>query len=110
MSHQTLLNVETYPASKRSEIFEQMHESQNWLKIEHDGWHLPAIEEPKEDCGKWLTKGCLNHENHHGEFKGKIFVKTFQKSCYRASCMTCYKKWMGRESNKATRSNSRINN
>ena len=98
---------ETYPAFKRSnnrtEIFEQMHESQNWASIEHDGWHLPAIDEPKEDCGKWMTKGCLDHAKHHGEFKGKVFIKTFQKSCYRASCQICYKKWMARESNKATR-------
>ncbi len=60
----------TYPASKRSEIFEQMHEAQNWLTIENDGWHLPATKEPKEDCGKWLTKGCnlivsLLHYNHN---------------------------------------------
>ena len=94
----------TYPASKRSEIFEQMHEAQNWLTIEHDGWHLPATKEPKDDCGKWLTKGCLNVPAHKNtEFPGKVFIKTFQKSCYRASCEICYKKWMARESNKATR-------
>jgi len=94
----------TYPASKRSEIFDQMHEAQNWVTIEHDGWHLPSVEEPKADCGKWLTKGCLNVHAHKGtEFEGKVFVKTFQKSCYRASCMTCFRKWMARESNKATR-------
>ena len=98
---------ETYPAFKRSndrtELFEQMHESQNWASIEHDGWHLPAIDEPKDDCGKWMTKGCLDHKKHHGEYEGKVFIKTFQKSCYRASCQICYKKWMARESNKATR-------
>ena len=27
----------TYPASKRSEIFEQLHESSNWYTIEQDG-------------------------------------------------------------------------
>lgn len=99
--------LEGYPAFKRSndrtEIFEHMHESQNWLTVEHDGWHMPAIDEPKEDCGKWLAKGCLDHTKHHGEFKGKVFIKTFQKSCYRASCQICYRKWMARESNKATR-------
>ena len=99
---------EPYPASKRSEIFDQMHESSNWLTIEYDGWHLPATEEPKEDCGKWLTKGCLDyleHENcNHGkEHYGKVFVKSFQKSCYRAACMTCCKKWLARESNKSKR-------
>ncbi len=99
-----------YPASKRSEqknaIFEQMHNSTNWYTIQEDGWHLPAIDEPKEDCGKWLTKGCLDylaHEkcNHAKEHYGKVFVKSFQKSCYRAICMTCFKKWMARESNKS---------
>ena len=94
----------TYPASKRSEIFEQMHESSNWLDIEHDGWHLPATEDKREDCGKWLTKGCLNVKAHAGtQFAGKVFIKTFQKSCFRSSCELCYKKWMGRESSKATR-------
>jgi len=98
------LKLETYPASKRSEIFEQMHLSQNWQSAQHDGWHLPAIEPPKEDCGKWLTKGCLNVPGHaETEHRGKVFIKTFQKSCFRASCQTCYRKWMGRESNKATR-------
>ncbi len=31
-----------YPASERSILFEQMHCSQNWFTISHDGWHLPA--------------------------------------------------------------------
>jgi len=98
------LKLETYPASKRSEIFEQMHESQDWLTVEHDGWHLPAVEEPKEDCGKWMTKGCLNVPAHAGtKYAGRVYIKTFQKSCYRASCQICYKKWMARESNRATR-------
>jgi len=94
----------TYPASKRSEIFDQIHESSNWYTIEHDGWHLPATKEAHDWCGKWYTKGCLNvkaHERTNAEGKG--FVKTFQRSCYRAVCEVCYKKWMARESNKATR-------
>jgi len=89
---------QTYPAFKRSnertEIFEQIHESNNWLTIENEGWHLPAIDEPKEDCGKWMAKGCLNYKKHHGEFAGKVYIKTFQKSCYRSSCQICYKKWI----------------
>jgi len=96
--------LESYPASKRSEIFDLMHESQNWYSIEQDGWHLPGIAEEREDCGKWLTKGCLNVPAHvKSEFPGKVFIKTFQKSCYRASCEKCFKKWMARDSNKATR-------
>jgi hypothetical protein len=93
-----------YPASKRSEIFEQMHESTNWFSIQYDNWHLPGTDDKKEDCGKWLTKGCLNVEAHSkSEYKGKIYIKTFQKSCYRADCEICYKKWMAREANKSTR-------
>jgi len=94
----------TYPASKRSKFFEKIHESSNWFSIHHDDWHLPGVLEPREDCGKWLTKGCLNVAAHAGsEFAGKVFIKTFQKSCFRAACEICYKKWMGREANKATR-------
>ena len=96
--------VETYPASKRSEIFEQMHESTNWRTTEYSGWHLPATKEPHEWCGQWATRGCLNVLAHKGtECEGKGYVKTFQRSCYRADCEICYKKWMARESNKATR-------
>jgi len=94
----------TYPVSKRSEIFDQLHESSNWYTIEQDGWHLPATKEQREDCGKWLTKGCLDVFAHKNtEYSGKVFIKTFQKSCYRADCEVCFKKWMAREANKATR-------
>ncbi len=94
----------TYPASKRSEIFEQMHEATNWYTIEQDDWHLPATKEAHEWCGKWSTVGCLNVIAYKGTFaEGKGFVKTFQRSCYRADCEICYKKWNSRESNKATK-------
>jgi len=94
----------TYPASKRSEIFDQLHESSNWYTIEQDGWHLPATEEAHDWCGKWYTKGCLNVEAHKGtECEGKGYVKTFQRSCYRADCEVCEPKWRARESNKATK-------
>ena len=98
------MSLQMYPASKRSEIFDVMHESQNWFSIEHDGWKLPATKEKREDCGKWFTKGCLNVSAHNGtEYPGKVYIKSFQKSCYRAACEVCYKKWMARDSNKATR-------
>ena len=93
----------TYPASKRSEIFEQMHDG-NWYTIEYDGWHLPATKESHDWCGEWCAKGCLNVEAHTGtECEGKGYVKTFQRSCYRADCVICESKWRARESNKATR-------
>ena len=94
----------TYPASKRSEIFEQMHEATNWYTIEEDGWRLPATKEAHDWCGNWSTMGCLNVKAHENtEAYGKAFVKTFQRSCYRAVCEICYKKWMARNSNKSTR-------
>jgi hypothetical protein len=104
MSQRTI----AYPASERSknslEILEELHRSSNWHVVEQDGWHLPATKEKRDDCGKWQTKGCLNVSAHVGSaWEGKVFVKSYQKSCYRADCEICYKKWMGRESNKATR-------
>ena len=88
----------------RSEIFEQMHESQNWFFIEERGWHLPATKDPHDWCGEWSFRGCLNIPGHrNSECQDKVFVKTFQKSCFRADCSTCWKKWLGRESNKSTR-------
>jgi len=98
------MNLQMYPASKRSEIFDVMHESQNWYTIQQDGWHLPGTKDAREDCGKWFTKGCLNVSAHNGtEYPGKVYIKSFQKSCYRGGCEVCYKKWMARDSNKATR-------
>jgi len=91
-------------STKRSEIFEKMHESSNWFYIENHGWHLPATKEPHDWCGSWTWKGCLNTSGHNKtECKNKVFIKTFQKSCYRADCSTCWKKWLARESNKATK-------
>lgn len=103
--------LEGYPALKRSnfseyedkyDVFSDLHDSTNWFRIQEDGWHLPGTETKKEDCGRWLTKGCLDVANHvHGDYKGKIYIKTFQKSCYRADCELCFKKWMARQSGKA---------
>ena len=88
----------------RNEIFNQMHDSQNWFIIDHDGWHLPATKDAHEWCGSWAYLGCLNVQGHaNTECEGKGFVRTFQRSCYRADCEICWKKWLARESNKATR-------
>lgn len=97
-----------YPAStrseNRSEIFDQMHNSQNWFIINEDGWHLPATLEKHDWCDSWFYRGCLNVDGHKNTVcEGKGFLKTFQRSCFRADCETCYKKWNGRESNKSTR-------
>jgi len=95
-----------YPAFERSKFDGIMETIQatNGKEISHHGWKLPATQPPKEDCGKWKFKGCLDVKAHgNSEFKNKIFVKTFQKSCFRACCELCVKKWAGREANKATR-------
>ena len=98
----------TYPASKRtetrSEIFEQQHGSQNWFSIECAGWHLPATKEKHDWCGSWSYRGCLNMDGHAGTvYEGHGFLKTYERSCFRADCEYCFKKWLGRQSNKATR-------
>ena len=108
MIQKILESFDSYPAFKRtenrSEIFEQMHGSTNWFTIEHDGWKLPATEEKHDWCGLWSYRGCLNVQGHKDtECHGKGFLKTYQRSCYRASCELCWKKWLARESNKATK-------
>ena len=95
------------PASEQSKIAEYIEEHQfltNWQNIEHDGWRLPATKEPHYWCGIWKTVGCLNATSHQNLGYGKrVYVKQFQRSCYRGACRTCYQKWIARESNKATR-------
>ncbi len=103
MNHQI---HESYPALERTN-FDLMMESiqtTNGKEITHNGWKLPSTKPKKDDCGEWRFKGCLDVKAHEkSDFKGKIFIKTFQKCCFRASCELCVKKWAGREANKATR-------
>jgi len=76
----------------------------NWYEIEYDGWKLPGTAEAHYWCGNWKTLGCLNEEEHSKlGFSNKIFVRTFQESCFRAVCKKCYKKWIGRAADKATK-------
>lgn len=64
-------------------------------------WTLPGIEEKKEDCGKWLRKGCFNLKCHPDH---KAHVIQTKKSCFRAKCEYCWlEKWLARESTRATR-------
>jgi len=74
----------------------------NWETIEYNGWTLPATQDPHWWCGMWNTKGCLHTEDHQ-EQKGKAFVRRYQRSCFRPVCKTCWEKWIGRQSNVATR-------
>ena len=94
------------PASKQSEpdFFEEHQFMTNWDIIEEDGWKLPATAEPHCWCGIWKTEGCLHEDDHERLGYGKrVYVKQFQRSCYRAVCKTCYKKWIARQANQATR-------
>lgn len=100
------------PAFKQSKIPEGYNEeffwkyqfNTNWDTIQHDSWGLPATGEPHEDCGVWQRMGCPNVNGHKclGQ-KGKIYVRQYQRSCFRAICKKCYKKWIGRGANRATR-------
>jgi len=91
---------ETYPALKRSKKNSMIKEGLNQNEIEENGWHLPGQEPKKADCGKWSFMGCLNKHKHPGH---KIFLKPFQKSCFRADCEKCCYKWLGRSASKATK-------
>jgi len=88
---------------------EHSHEISNWYVVSHDGWHLPSTEEQKVTCGQWSTLGCLDSKEHgkirlDGQsYAGKVYVKHFQKSCFRADCKKCYLKWAAREAHKAAR-------
>jgi len=95
------------PASKQSKVEQYIEEHKfftNWVNVEHDGWRLPATQEPHYWCGIWKSEGCLNREGHEKLGKGRrVYLKQYQRSCYRGSCRTCYRKWIAREANKATR-------
>jgi len=95
----------------RTQLLLDTRNSSNWKQISHDGWALPGSEEKHDWCGNWLWEGCLNI-SAHGDPKqtaldgqsrsGKIYVRHFQRSCYRACCEYCVEKWLARESNAVT--------
>jgi len=64
-------------------------------------WTLLGLDESRDYCGNWLTKGCFNTSMHP---KGLPFVRRFKRSCFRANCEKCWlEKWLARESSRATR-------
>lgn len=100
------------PASKRTisilstvvSFVEEYQFCTNWDDIEHEGWKLPATREKHYWCGLWKTVGCLNEKLHEKLGKGKrVYIKQFQRCCYRASCKECYTKWIARQADVATR-------
>jgi len=101
----SLVNIQGNPVSKRTKTQEILdsRDSSNWNEVEFEEWKLPGTEEPHDWCGNWVWKGCMYSLDHHAEHKGKIFVKHFQRSCYRASCQECVLKWISREANAVTR-------
>jgi len=89
----------TYPAFKQSKK-SLIKCGLNADSIEVDGWHLPGQKEKRDFCGLWSFMGCLKTEKHSN---GKIFLKPFEKSCFRADCVKCCFKWLGREASKASK-------
>jgi hypothetical protein len=52
----------------------------------------------------WQTFGCLNSKEHQRLGKGnRIYIKQYQRSCYRSSCKECYLKWISRQANASTK-------
>ncbi len=70
---------------------------------------MPAIKDPHYWCGRWNSKGCLHTEDHQSH-NGKIYVRRYQRSCFRPSCRICWEKWIGRQSNVSTRKVERYAN
>jgi len=94
------------PASERSNstFFDEYKFLTNWETVECDGWGLPATAEAHDWCGLWRTIGCKDTEKHKLLGYGNVvFVKQYQRSCFRAVCKKCYEKWLGRQANRATR-------
>ena len=75
----------------------------NWLVVERDGWRLIATSEKHDWCSMWKSLGCLNSNQHEKLGKGnRIYLKQFQRSCYRPACKECYPKWIARQANVST--------
>jgi len=94
-----------YPVTKQSitDIHIEARFTEEWQKFEHEGFKLPATEEPHDWCGNWIWEGCMYSQDHKGKNKGKIFVNRYQRSCYRASCRDCMPKWVNREADAITK-------
>ena len=110
--NQSLVPYLTGPASKQSRsslnrvraFVEDRKFLTNWETVSHEGWRLPATLKKHDWCGLWQTFGCLNSEEHQRLGKGNmIYVKQYQRSCYRSSCKECYIKWIARQANASTR-------
>jgi len=93
-----------YSLAKVREIVENFKFLSNWKEIEHNGWNLPATKEKHCWCGIWQSLGCINEQAHVRLGVGKkIYLKQFQRSCYRPACKECYTKWITRQADVATK-------
>ena len=68
-------------------------------------WGLPGHGEKYSDCGHWRSRGCMNVDGHSQQgldedHAGLIFVKRYQRTCFRAQCPVCYESWAGKEAGK----------
>lgn len=76
----------------------------NWDEVEFDGWKLPGTDDAHYWCGQFVTMGCLNSDHpKHKECGGKVYVRRYQRHCYRKNCNKCYKRWIARQANTATK-------
>lgn len=94
------------PAFEQSEINaeDKYRFLTNWKSFQCNEFTIPGVKEKHDWCGIWNTKGCLHVEDHiQSEHYGKIFVRQYKRGCFRASCEECYRRWQGRQSNRATR-------
>lgn len=81
----------------------------NYKEISFNGWHMPMSGAPREGCGRWMHKVCMNMQMHK-YFKpldgssqpGRRYRLAFQKSCYRSDCPICFWKWLCRAASSAT--------
>jgi len=89
-----------YPVTSQSITETQLHldsrDSPEWRNFDYKGFELPGTLEPHDWCGNWIWEGCM-HAQDHKAHPGKIYVRHFQRSCYRASCSACVEKWINRE-------------
>jgi len=96
-------NEEEHPLQKVRDYVDESKFLTNWLTVEHNGWKLIATSEKHDWCGIWQSIGCLNSKQHKKLGKGnRIYLKQFQRSCYRPACKECYPKWITRQANVAT--------
>jgi hypothetical protein len=89
------------PLKPKYEILEYDETQTNFHEVSYLGYKMPGSEGQQHVwCGQWSAVGCLENQLHENKMD---YVRRFQKSCYKANCSVCWKKWLAREANKATK-------